>query len=221
MIDHARSIISHASKITSFSGAGLSAESGIATFRDSQDGLWEEYDPMKMASPQGFAEDPSLVMQWYAWRRQRLAKATPNLAHRALAGRDDITHITQNVDDLLERAGATNVIHLHGTITQDHCHDRCGYAEAVDLATAPELRPCPKCGSSMRPSVVWFGESLPLDAWAAAESSCVATDVLLVIGTSAVVYPAAGLISWRSPPARKPSSSIPSGATPACLPTSN
>lgn len=196
MISQAQQIIEAASSIVAFSGAGLSAESGISTFRDAQtSGMWSKYDPMKLASPQGFEEDPKLVINWYAQRRKDIAAAIPNNAHRALAERKDIINVTQNVDDLLHRAGAKQVIQLHGTISKDKCHSECGFDEAVDMANPPELRDCPNCGARLRPSVVWFGESLPTDAWDKAERACGECDVLLVIGTSAAVYPAAGLIA--------------------------
>jgi NAD-dependent deacetylase len=193
VIDTARGILEQARRIVSFSGAGLSAESGVGTFRD-PDGLWAKYDPTRLASPGGFAEDPELVINWYGDRRRRIAAAAPNPAHAALAARRDIVHVTQNVDNLLERAGARDVIHLHGTIAADRCNRRCGHREAVDLADPPPLRPCPACGDRLRPDVVWFGEPLPAEAWTAAERACRGCDALLVIGTTAVVYPAAGLI---------------------------
>lgn len=193
MIDTARGIIQQARSLVSFSGAGLSAESGVGTFRDPE-GLWAKYDPTKLASPQGFEQDPQLVISWYAERRRKMAAARPNPAHAALAARPDLVHVTQNVDDLLERAGARDVIHLHGTIGADRCNAGCGHRETIDLAHPPPLRACPECGDRMRPAVVWFGEALPADAWVAAERACSESNVLLVIGTSAVVYPAAGLI---------------------------
>ncbi len=181
--------------MVSFSGAGLSAESGVPTFRDAQTGgLWAKHDPMRLASPPGFAEDPQLVSQWYAHRRRAIAEAQPNGAHIALARHTEMIHVTQNVDDLLHRAGAKQVIQLHGTIAADRCHASCGYEEAINLPDPPNLRNCPECGSQMRPAVVWFGEALPRSAWTDAEQACRDCDVLLVIGTSAVVYPAAGLI---------------------------
>lgn len=189
-------MIADAQRVVSFSGAGLSAESGLSTFRNTADSLWSKYDPTRLASPEGFAADPEQVVAWYAWRRGELAKASPNPAHHALAARPDITHITQNVDDLLERAGATGVLHLHGVIGRDRCHGACGHDEPVDLADAPPLRDCPACGAApMRPAVVWFGEGLPTDMWHEAQVACDDCDVLVVIGTSAGVYPAAGLIA--------------------------
>ena len=206
-----REIITSAEKIVSFSGAGLSAESGVATFRDAADpdALWAKFDPMQMASQQGFASNAELVMQWYAARRQQIAESQPNAAHLALAARRDIRHITQNVDNLLERAvlqlnpdHATlpfDVLHLHGHIHIDRCNaaefgNMCSFAEEIDMAQPPRLRTCPECGERMRPGVVWFGESLPQDAWMQAADACTDCDVLIVVGTSAQVMPAAGLI---------------------------
>jgi len=195
----AQRLVNSATRVVCFSGAGLSAESGVPTFRDAQaDGgaLWAKFDPMMLASPRGFERDPEAVVEWYNWRRRAVADAKPNAAHRALASARSIINVTQNVDDLLERAGAVDVIHLHGSIAVDHCEHRCGCVEAIDLKNPLPLRPCPNCGprGRMRPGVVWFGESLPDDAWMAAEYACRSSDVLLVVGTSAVVYPAAGLI---------------------------
>lgn len=190
--------------MVSFTGAGLSADSGVPTFRDAQTGgLWAKHDPMRLASPQGFAEDPQLVSQWYAHRRRAIAEAQPNGAHFALSRHSEMIHVTQNVDDLLHRAGAKQVIQLHGSIAADRCHASCGYEEPVDLSDPPELRNCPECGSQMRPAVVWFGEALPSSAWTDAERACRDCDVLLVIGTSAVVYPAAGLIGLAKSAAAK------------------
>lgn len=196
VFEQARKLIETASRIVSFSGAGLSAESGISTFRDAQTGgMWAKHDPMRLASPQGFEEDPELVTEWYAQRRRDIAAAEPNQAHRALAKRSDIINVTQNVDDLLHRAGAKRVIELHGTIARDRCHSLCGFDQAITMKDPPGLRDCPDCGSQLRPAVVWFGESLPTDAWHKAERVCSECEVLLVIGTSAAVYPAAGLIA--------------------------
>ena len=193
----ARRILSSARSAAVFSGAGLSAESGIATFRDTEtDALWSRFDPTELASRAGFERNPERVSDWYRWRRSKLAGVQPNPAHGALAKQGQLVHITQNVDDLSERAGAdpNNILHVHGTIRRDHCLASCGYEEAIDLADPPELRPCPKCDSYMRPSVVWFGEGLPEQVWARSIEVCQAADSLIVIGTSATVYPAASLI---------------------------
>jgi len=198
VINAARELVRRSQSIVSFSGAGLSAESGVPTFRDRSEpnSLWAKFDPMALASPQGFAADPKMVIEWYAWRRTRLATLQPNAAHRALASRRDMLHITQNVDDLLERAGtdAKSIVHLHGTITEDRCHGSCGHVEAIDLTNPPLCRTCRVCAAPMRPNVVWFGEMLPRGAWDRAERACEECDLLLVIGTSAEVHPAAGLI---------------------------
>lgn len=193
----ARALLQEAATVTCFSGAGLSAESGVATFRDSEThALWSRYDPMKLASPEGFAADPATVIDWYNWRRQTLAGVRPNPGHQALAGQHRLWQITQNVDTLLEQAGCApnRVIHLHGNIRSDRCHHNCGYEEEVNLAHPPALRRCPRCQSYLRPAVVWFGETLPQHAWEQAETLCRNSECLLVVGTSASVYPAAGLI---------------------------
>jgi NAD-dependent deacetylase len=193
----AKAIITNSHKVVCFSGAGLSAESGIATFRDTEThALWSRFDPMQLASPEGFAADPKQVINWYNWRRQAIAAATPNIAHTTLAKHPHITQVTQNVDDLLERAGCAKacVTHLHGTITHDRCHQRCGFQQKIDLSNPPGLRACPNCNAPLRPAVVWFGEALPEWAWTQAETHCQQADCLLVIGTSANVYPAASLI---------------------------
>lgn len=197
LLEQARQQLRQARSVACFSGAGLSAESGIATFRDTEThALWSRFDPMKLASPEGFAENPQRVIDWYNWRRQTLASTQPNPGHYALARQPGLIQITQNVDNLLEQAGCapSQVIHLHGEIAYDRCHDHCGYREAVDLSAPPSLRPCPRCAGWMRPDVVWFGETLPDTAWQQAESLASHCDCLLVIGTSASVYPAAGLI---------------------------
>ena len=182
-----------------FSGAGLSAPSGVGTFRDPGDGWWSRHDPMRLASPEGFAEDPELVMDWYAARRIQMASARPNAGHLALASRPDIVQITQNTDDLLRRAGCEHLIQLHGDITADRCHGNCGHVEQVDMSDPPGNRSCPVCSSwGMRPTVTWFGESLPSAAWEQAEQTAIKCDLMLVVGTSAVVYPAAALIELAS-----------------------
>ena len=195
LLEAARTALRNAAQPVTFSGAGLSAESGIPTFREAQTGLWAQYDPMTLASPGGFAADPELVVGWYNERRRHVAASQPNAAHRAMAGRPDMVHITQNVDDLLERAGARDIVHLHGSLGQDKCSGGCGHRETVRMADPPPLHPCSRCGHWMRPEVVWFGEPLPRDEWLKAEEQAATADVFIVIGTSAQVHPAAGLIT--------------------------
>ena len=193
MVEKAQRIIMEAELVVSFSGAGLSRESGIPTFRDT-DGIWTTVDPMKMASVEGLLADPLEVITWYDERRAFIASKQPNAAHRALAATPGMIHVTQNIDHLLERAGLGGVIHLHGIIDRDHCQERCGHEEAVDPASPPGLRHCPVCGSLMRPSVVLFGEMLPQTEWFMAQAAMAAADAVVVVGTSGDVYPAAGLI---------------------------
>lgn len=202
-VDTARQWLQDASLIVVFSGAGLSTESGIPTFRDAQTGgFWEKYDPMKLASPEGFAADRKLVIEWYAYRTRLVAQAEPNPAHRALAAfdaahPDRLVNVTQNIDGLLQRAGARTVHELHGTLFRDRCNARkCDHtAEARIYEEGEEvaLVDCPQCGAPMRPDVVWFGEMLPPKVWRAAEKACLRCDVMLCVGTSGAVYPAAGL----------------------------
>ncbi len=189
-----------AMRITALTGAGVSAASGIPTFRG-PDGLWKKVRAETLATPEAFENDPKLVWEWYDWRRGMIMNAVPNAAHDVLARwtreRPDFTLITQNVDGLHEKAGAERVLRLHGSIWHVRCSQPCaaGGTDWRDETTPfPHLPPrCPHCGAHLRPAVVWFGE--PLDpavvARAGAATSC---DVFLAIGTSAVVYPAAGLI---------------------------
>jgi NAD-dependent deacetylase len=196
-LSDARAVLGASRRTAVFSGAGLSAESGIATFRGNDgDALWSRFNPLEVASAAGFEEDPTRVIEWYNWRRTKLAHAQPNAAHRALANHPRLVQITQNVDDLLERAGvaAGAVLHLHGTISRDRCNAHCGHDETIDLLNPPPLRTCPRCGAYLRPAVVWFGEALPQGVWGEAQRICKGVDVLLVVGTSATVYPAASLI---------------------------
>ena len=186
-------------------GAGVSAESGVPTFRDRMTGLWEHYDPGDLATPEGFNRDPSLVWGWYEWRRVTVQRAQPNAAHRAIAemaGRlPQLTLVTQNVDDLHERAGSPGVVHLHGQIGRPYC-ENCRQPYPVPGAgpappqSGARLDPprCPACGGRIRPGVVWFGESLPQEPWRAAVEAARTCEVFFCIGTSAVVQPAASLI---------------------------
>jgi NAD-dependent deacetylase len=195
----ARELLSRSQRVAAFSGAGLSAESGLSTFRDPDpDSLWSRFDPTELASAAGFEANPERVIDWYNWRRRGLAGVKPNAAHRALASQTRMIQITQNVDNLLEQAGVApqQVYHLHGSILRDRCHDEaCSHSESVDLETPSKPRACPRCGAQMRPAVVWFGENLPQSTWFRAQDLCTRIDCLLVVGTSATVYPAAGLIA--------------------------
>lgn len=181
-------------------GAGVSAASGVPTFRGS-DGLWKNFKPEALATAEAFGRDPGLVWEWYAWRRFRIAACDPNDAHRVLAGWSrrfpNFKLITQNVDGLHERAGTEDTIRLHGSIWEVSCWQGCLKSPARwrdDTVTFKEIPPkCPYCGSLIRPGVVWFGETLEpqviTQAWQAA--NC---DVFITIGTSSVVYPAAGFV---------------------------
>ncbi|MCH2162562.1 MAG: NAD-dependent protein deacylase [Phycisphaerales bacterium] len=196
-LEQARQVAAAADRLVVFSGAGLSAESGLPTFRDKGTGLWARYDPMQLASVEGFSRHPDLVLEWYAWRRNAYAEARPNAAHDAIVA-SDVRVVTQNVDGLLEEAGIRNenLVHLHGRIDQDRCHAGCGYLCEIDLATAtPEPLTCPDCGAPLRPGVVWFGEALPPEPWSQATAWCESADCLLVVGTSGAVYPAADMAS--------------------------
>ncbi|MCK4873299.1 MAG: NAD-dependent deacylase [Phycisphaerales bacterium] len=196
----AREKIGCADLLVTFSGAGLSTESGIPTFRDASTGLWANYDPAKLASQEGFQADRRLVIEWYGSRRKMIAEAPPNPAHIAIADFETwhpgrIVNITQNIDGLLQRAGASSVLELHGTLFEDRCNSpHCSHRQPVDLDEEVVLVDCPRCGAPMRPAVVWFGEMLPQDVWRQSDQACRRCDVLLVIGTSGAVYPAAGLV---------------------------
>ncbi len=185
-----------ARRVTVLTGAGVSAESGVPTFRDAQTGLWANFKPEDLATPRAFLRNPKLVWEWYAWRRGLVATVQPNPAHLALVDMEklfpEFTLITQNVDGLHQRAGSRNVIELHGNITRTKCFQEntvvTGWPDTGDVPPK-----CPRCGGLLRPDVVWFEEALPeaeLDLAAHASKHC---DVFLSVGTSALVYPAAGL----------------------------
>ena len=203
-LERAAAAIAGARHVAVLTGAGVSAESGIPTFRG-LGGLWNGRDPMSLATPQAFAADPALVWEFYNWRRDLVARARPNPAHVALAelaGRvPRLSLITQNVDRLHQRAGSRDVIELHGNLAEVRC-TRCGTLTDRAGEVLLPLPRCDACGQLARPAVVWFGEALPPAAWDAAERAVRDADVLLVVGTSAVVYPAAGLVTLaRRPPA--------------------
>ena len=189
-------MIDKTSKITMISGAGFSQASGIPTFRG-KDGLWKNYDPSELATPYAFAKDPDLVWEWYRWRLNIVLNADPNFAHVKLAEVEqngfNINILTQNVDDLHERAGSQNVIHLHGEIRYARCINcQEKFKWTLDLLkTVSNIPKCNTCGSVCRPDVVWFGESLDSSIIHACEKQISITDVLIVAGTSGVVYPVA------------------------------
>ena len=176
-------------------GSGISAESGVPTFREAQTGLWERFDPQELATPEAFERDPGLVWDWYAWRRKLVAQAAPNAGHVALAEMQDLaqnfTLVTQNVDGLHQRAGSRDVIELHGNILRTRCSVEGDEVEEFEESGSPPV--CPSCGAPLRPDVVWFGEMLPPGALDAASEAARGADLFLSVGTSSLVYPAAAL----------------------------
>ncbi|HXF47441.1 MAG TPA: NAD-dependent deacylase [Burkholderiaceae bacterium] len=196
----ARKELAAAGSCVVLTGAGMSAESGVPTFRDALTGLWSRFDPERLASREGFAADPRLVWRWYAQRRQGVLQAQPNAGHLALvdmaARFDRFAIVTQNVDGLHARAGSRDVLELHGNILRTKCFGECGVRIDDPRALPPGEPPaCPRCSQWLRPDVVWFGELLDPGVLARAERLAASCDVMLVVGTSGVVYPAAGLPS--------------------------
>jgi NAD-dependent deacetylase len=190
-----REWLKQARSVAVLTGAGVSAESGVPTFRGNN-GLWKQYRAEDLATPGAFARDPKLVWEWYDWRRGLIAQAQPNDGHRALVELEkrlsSFTLITQNVDGLHEVAGSRNVLEVHGSIWKIRCTS-CGHERMDRRALLPEIPPKCECGALLRPGVVWFGEALPSRVWQDAETAARTAEVFLLIGTSAVVYPAAGL----------------------------
>ncbi|AWB81003.1 NAD-dependent protein deacylase [Corynebacterium yudongzhengii] len=202
-MDTARKILDSASHIEVFTGAGMSADSGIATYRDAITGVWENVDPMAMASIDAWAIRPEEMWAWYLWRASLVRRAEPNPGHMAiarLAQREGkrVTVTTQNIDDLHERGGSENVVHLHGSLFDFRC-SICsrpwrGEVELPDEPVAALTPPtCPLCENLIRPGVVWFGEPLPQKEWAEAERRMIEADAVIIVGTSGVVQPAASL----------------------------
>lgn len=198
-------LLSRADKVAVLTGAGMSAESGIPTFRGSRSGLWARFDPEELATAEAFRHDSTLVWGWYRWRTALVEQARPHAGHVAIAAlaaaRPEVVVVTQNVDDLHERAGSGDVVHLHGSLFAPRCF-ACSRPHPHEPAPAssalgPQLRvappACEHCGGPIRPGVVWFGESLPQAAWQRAEQALEDCDALLVVGTSGVVQPAASL----------------------------
>jgi NAD-dependent deacetylase len=184
-----------ARSIVALTGAGISAESGLATFRDAQTGLWSKFKPEELATVEAFRRNPKLVWEWYSWRRARAVDARPNAGHLALVEMEkrapQFLLVTQNVDGLHSRAGSKNVIELHGNIHRALCFENNCSSDNFDL----EKGTCRSCGGHLRPDVVWFGEMLPPSALQAAINAAEHCDVFFSIGTSSIVYPAADL--WR------------------------
>jgi len=198
-VKRAAKLLAAQSRICILTGAGISAESGIPTFRDKQTGLWENYGVEDLATPEAFMRDPKLVWSWYQWRRQMVADKVPNPAHHALAqwqyhaqtSDQRVTLITQNVDDLHEQAGSA-VTHLHGHLWRNRCgqceipyqnQSKAHYHTTDILQFEDELITCPHCNGYIRPDIVWFGEALPVSAWKTAEKAAAKCDVFISIGT--------------------------------------
>ncbi len=201
-IMEAAAIIGRSQRLVVLTGAGMSKESGVPTFRDEDDGLWTKYDPAELATPEAFQRDPRLVWEWYTYRREIVRQAAPNPGHYALVELEDllpqVVVITQNVDDLHQRAGSSDVIPLHGAIMRSRCTADCRGGPTAFSSEAPVkdgLPRCPYCGALARPDVVWFGENLPAEALLRAMIVTQEADVMLVVGTSGVVQPVAALPS--------------------------
>ncbi|MCP4251262.1 MAG: NAD-dependent deacylase [bacterium] len=202
-------LLTAAERVCCMTGAGVSAESGVPTFRE-KDGLWEGRRPEEVATPEAFAADPEDVWRFYLWRRQALATVKPNPGHYALATLEerlaDFALITQNVDGLHRLAGSRHVIELHGDLWVNRCTassmgaggDRCPETRSTPNDGFETIPHCPACGAMMRPGVVWFGEMLPGDAFQQAHQAATHCQVMLVVGTSSLVQPAASLATWAS-----------------------
>lgn len=193
--DALRQQLRRAKRIVALTGAGISAESGLATFRDAQTGLWSKFKPEELATADAFRRNPKLVSDWYAWRREQALKAQPNAGHLALAEMEkrtpDFLLVTQNVDGLHARAGSKRIVELHGNIHRFRCFENDCPSDNFDI----EHGRCRSCGGNLRPAVVWFGEMLPVDAIESAVTAARECDAFFSIGTSNLVYPAADL--WR------------------------
>lgn len=199
-LDRVARWLAEAKLVVVATGAGMSKESGIPTFRDAQDGLWARYRPEELATREGFRSDPARVWGWYNYRRGLIARCAPHPGHHALARLErlvpELVVVTQNVDGLHVRAGSKAVLELHGNINRFKCFEQDHRVDLeIPLADAGPVEPpvCASCGSPLRPDVVWYGETLPPGVFERAESLARACDVMLVVGTSGIVYPAAGL----------------------------
>ena len=206
LIRRVASLIQSSRKITILTGAGVSQESGVPTFRDAQDGLWAKYDPQQLATPEAFQRNPKLVWDWYEFRREMVRKAKPNPGHFALVEIQKrypgAKLITQNIDDLHEQAGSRQVIHLHGCLAENKCFQNCqGDPTPVDITQIQWDKtsgppPCPYCGGWVRPNVVWFTEIVLSDCLQTAFQACQTCDLMLVVGTSGFVTPAATMPAY-------------------------
>ncbi|HOO97390.1 MAG TPA: NAD-dependent deacylase [Caldisericia bacterium] len=187
-------LLKGADSVAVLTGAGISAESGVGTFRDAS-GIWNKLDPSKWATEEGFRSSPSMVWEWYQDRRKIIKDASPNKAHYSLVSLEKlgkkVTISTQNIDNLHQQAGSKNVLELHGNIFRNKCIE-CGKPYAKEIMN-DELCKCEFCGGIIRPDVVWYGEQLPQDVWQMSEQAAIDSSIYLVIGTSGAVYPAAGL----------------------------
>ncbi len=197
-------LLAAARHLVVFTGAGVSRESGIPTFRDAE-GMWAKLDPLVYATPQGFRREPELVWSWYQWRRRKMGEVAPNPAHYAIAELERliprVTVVTQNIDGLHQRAGSSDVLELHGSIVRFKCFAGCrGDPTPVPppLLESDELAHCPHCGALVRPDVVWFNERLPAAVWEMAAGVAVTCDAMLIVGTSGVVEPAASLPKYAA-----------------------
>lgn len=188
--------LSEAERIVFFTGAGISAESGISTFRG-KDGIWNKLKPEELASFDAFLRNPELVWEWYQYRRKIVNEAQPNSGHLAIAEFEkyykDVSVVTQNVDNLHRRAGSSNVYELHGNIERNYCINCRTFYNKEDLQFSGKIPVCKSCGGLIRPDVVWFGEFLPEDIFNDGESKAIHSDICFVVGTSAIVYPAANI----------------------------
>ena len=199
-VDIGRRLVQRARHIVVFTGAGMSAESGVPTFRDAATGLWATFDVDQLATPEAWERDSALVWRWYAERAAGVRAVGPHrghdaiaaLAHQRRASGGSVRVVTQNVDDLHERSGLDDVCHLHGSLFAPRC-DRCARPASVETALLAELTGCAARPGRVRPGVVWFGEPLPGNAWEHSEAVFDTADLVIVVGTSGVVYPAASL----------------------------